>query len=49
MSKSGRYGKYGEKKRQQRLKQGKSRDNPSLIKMEERFKISPKHPGGGRG
>ncbi len=49
MSKSGRYGKYGEHKRMQRLKQSNLQNKPSLIKMEERFKISPKHPGKGRG
>ncbi|MBN2050006.1 MAG: hypothetical protein JW760_06130 [Spirochaetales bacterium] len=48
MNKSGRYGKYGEKKRQERLKQVKPWDAGSWVKMEERFKISPKHPGGGR-
>ena len=50
MSKGGRYGKYGESKRKLRLRRQTQapRSGRDLVKREERFKISPKHPGGGR-
>jgi hypothetical protein len=48
--KGGRFGKYGENKRKQSLKDRKRKPERSkdLVKLEEHFKISPKHPGRGR-
>ena len=50
MIKSGRYGKYGEKKRVEKIKGQKKplKRTSATYKQEEHIKISPKHPGGGR-
>jgi|GEM_PF-6489596 len=50
MAKSGRFGKYGEKKRIKKLKDQKKLSKPTsaTYKLEEHYKISPKHPGRGR-
>ena len=50
MAKNGRFGKYGEKKRNEKLKDQKTppKRTGATHKLEEHFKISPKHPGGGR-
>ena len=50
MAKSGRFGKYGEKKRNKKLKGQKQKPKrpEDFLKLEEHYKISPKHPGRGR-
>ncbi|MBA7696250.1 hypothetical protein ES703_104893 [subsurface metagenome] len=50
MSKGGRFGKYGEKKRKQKLKKikGKPLAGRDIIKFDEHRKISPKHPNMGK-
>lgn len=45
--KTGRYGKYGETKRKERLKVHVE-DGRDLIKKEKRRKIAPGHPNTGR-
>jgi len=49
--KSGRFGKYGDSKRAEKLRDQKKAPGQSkdYIKLEEHFKIAPKHPGRGRG
>ena len=50
MAKGGRFGKYGEKKRIEKLKDQKKlhKRKSATFKLEEHYKISPKHPGRGR-
>ena len=50
MATDGRFGKYGEKKRSEKLKEQKKlpKRASATYKLEEHYKISPKHPGKGR-
>jgi hypothetical protein len=50
MGKGGRFGKYGDSKRKLKLRKQKAniRRGRDISKIQEHFKISPKHPGGGR-
>jgi hypothetical protein len=50
MAKGGRFGKYGDKKRNEKLKEQNKTSKPlrATFKLEEHYKISPKHPGKGR-
>jgi len=50
MAKSGRFGKYGENKRIKKLKDQRKppKSTSAIFKLEEHYKISPKHPGKGR-
>ncbi len=49
MGKIGRFGKQGDSKRPRRLKPQRSvPTGRDIIRLEEHFKIAPKHPGMGR-
>ena len=50
MSKGGRFGKYGDKKRENKLKESKGIPliSKDIIKFDEHRKISPKHPNMGK-
>jgi hypothetical protein len=50
MATDGRFGKYGEKKRIEKLKEQKKppKRTSATYKLEENYKISPTHPGKGR-
>jgi hypothetical protein len=46
--KTGRYGKYGEIKRKERAKQGRTLSGRDRIKLDEHRKIAPGRPNNGR-
>jgi len=50
MGRNARYGKYGNAKRKQRVHVQKSipMQGRDILRLEEHFKIAPKHPGMGR-
>ncbi len=50
MGKNARFGKYGNAKRKEKVRAHKSipMQGRDILRLEEHFKIAPKHPGMGR-